>query len=757
MEAAAGAGAFSGLPSAGEALQLLGCATAAAAIAATPPPIAALPSPSQLCFPHPLHFAANQLAMHVPAWEELLSGRGDGPRLLSWIADGVRVAEFWAPFKGAFEGRSYSSVSPPRFEGRNHASVAADLDFVRAEVAKGVASGAMRLVGAVGAVQAPQLVQPLGVVTTSKQRLIYDCRFGNLWCSFPSFAYDAVTMVPALVDADPSLTHALAFDHASGYHHVRLSAESTTYFGFELDGAYYEFLSLPFGWSPACFVYQALTRALCDFLSAATGAPHLAYLDDVFALVRGSMGAAVAYVTCVVMMHLGYFLQLPKCRLQPAARQQWLGFEVDIANRMFAVTAKKADTLRAACAGILAAGRVEALDLERLIGKLIALRVAVPGALLFVRQLYALLSAAQEAAPPSLRFAAGALLLSAGARRELQFWGGHLDPSNAFRRWRSTRHVTVVVYTDSSGTRWGGTVDCPPAGGIGEPLSIACGEVWGPADVAKHITAKEALAQPRVLACVPPQYLRGATVDLHTDASAVHNMNGGDRSLQEEGGYFLGHQGSSSADMNEAAIEMFDLQQELGFDVRSHWLSSAANWKADAFSRLSLLYEYMLSPLLWRVILAALGFPALDLMSSAPLTNSLPALPGTVSAPLPFISRLHVPRAAGVDIFRQQLERGGRLYYVHPPPPLVGSVIALLREQRALVIIVVVAPARGCSVLEAAWWDELRRRCISGDSLLLAKKGAPDAFRHVSKGGDWAPGPTLKQDLWAFKVDFGRQ
>ena len=95
---------------------------------------------------------------------------------------------------------------------------------------------------------------------------------------------------------------------------------------------------------------------------------------------------------------------------------------------------------------------------------------------------------------------------------------------------------------------------------------------------------------------------------------------------------------------------------------------------------------------------------------------------------------------------------------MHPPPPLVGSVIALLREQRALVIIVVVSPARGCSVLEATWWDELRRRCISGDSLLLAKKGVPDAFRHVSKGGDWAPGPTLKQDLWAFKVDFfGRQ
>ena len=50
---------------------------------------------------------------------------------------------------------------------------------------------------------------------------------------------------------------------------------------------------------------------------------------------------AHSYVKGVLLAHLGYFVHVAKSAVQPAPCQVWLGFEVDLACRVFRVPPEK--------------------------------------------------------------------------------------------------------------------------------------------------------------------------------------------------------------------------------------------------------------------------------------------------------------------------------------------------------------------------------------------------------------------------------
>lgn len=129
--------------------------------------------------------------------------------------------------------------------------------------------------------------------------------------------------------------------------------------------------------------------------------------------------------------------------------------------------------------------------------------------------------------------------------------------------WRSERHVTITLETDSSSRRWGGRIL------LGE-LEFRAGDDWTGADCGLHINLLEMMAFYNVLLSFR-SYLGNSLVDCYIDnRSAMFNLiNGGGRSLE----------------MTEVAKLIFNLQREENFDIVYHWIPSSQNSVADAISR----------------------------------------------------------------------------------------------------------------------------------------------------------------------------
>ena len=692
-------------------------------------------APSDLYFPDPSHFIAGAVHRQVDAWRVVLEGHPQRESLLSYLTSGVRVQDFLQDYSGRWQGKYYSSALPPPIILANHPSLDEFKGFVEEEIKKGIAVGAMRLVGAVNDpnVRRPRLVQPLGV-EPNKPRLIYDCRYLNLWCRHVPFGFDLLTDIPRLSALVGKFVAGLALDHASGYYHFFLSDDSEEFFGFEFGGFYYVYRVLPFGWNESPFIYQMFTIAVCRYL-ARLGIDALGYLDDVIVPLRAACNIsslARAYVVCSTFLSLGYFLQLRKSSLRPVLRVDWLGFTVDFERRCFQVTEKRLRSIQALIATILAEGSVNVYTLESLVGKLVHLRLAVQPAMLFVRGLYDLLHAHTSAASRGThRFSVEAVTLTAAALADLRFWTTEVTLESARRFWFSDRHVHINIHTDSSGLRWGGLFDIP--GGGAHPVRQVCDDVWPPILAALHINEKEAFAAILVLA-LAGAYLRDAVVMLFIDNEVLFHLLRGDFS------------GSSSPILNAIFIMLWRLQQRLGFEIRPFWIPSEANVDADAVSRLPRVHEYMISARLWVAVERQFGPHAVDIMSSAELTHCsfYRRGPEDSGVPLAFISRFLTPGALGWDVFRQQLCSLPGRCYCHPPVPLIPALLSLLSEQKARCTVVVQADC------EATWWQGVQRF----PSLVLATAGERGALFVMGEGNTLVEGPSLRVDLIAFDVDF---
>ncbi|GJP77378.1 hypothetical protein CLOP_g7780 [Closterium sp. NIES-67] len=84
----------------------------------------------------------------------------------------------------------------------------------------------------------------------------------------------------------------------SGYHHVEMHPSYWKYLGFQFEGAYYSFRSLPFGFPMAPFVFTQLIKQLAKRWRA-SGLRVVPYVDDLLFLCNSQTHArsACAVVT----------------------------------------------------------------------------------------------------------------------------------------------------------------------------------------------------------------------------------------------------------------------------------------------------------------------------------------------------------------------------------------------------------------------------------------------------------------------------
>jgi hypothetical protein len=145
--------------------------------------------------------------------------------------------------------------------------------FLRESIQKLVAAKAARKVS-----KKPICVNPLGVVPkkNGKLRLILDLQHVNRFLVIPKFKFESLLELANLVGANDLL---FSIDLQDGYWQWEMARDSHDFLGFEFEGQYYTFSSLPFGVATAPWAFSKVMRELCEVLRS-RGIRMLNYLDD---------------------------------------------------------------------------------------------------------------------------------------------------------------------------------------------------------------------------------------------------------------------------------------------------------------------------------------------------------------------------------------------------------------------------------------------------------------------------------------------
>ena len=700
------------------------------------------PGPEDIVLPDHTEFVAGNLHSHLEQWKRVCSRTPTGEQVMRWVERGVDVHEFFAPFKGEFQGRHYDSDTPPAARFDNHA-LQPDLHaFVSAEVARELRIGAISVWGPVGEVTPPRLVLPVGVEPT-KPRKLNDGRFLNLWCKDMPFAFEGLHMIPAVFDKGE---YAFNVDHVSGYFHVRLTETSRTYFGFEWEAVYYVYNVLNFGWKPAPYVYTSFSGEVAGFLRR-LALRQLYLLDDSLGAAlerlatgtrdedrRRSAGAA-AFVTVSVMVALGYFVHPTKSVLVPAPALRWLGLLVRFDTGEFSVPEDKAAAISALLRGVLRGGTVHFKTLERVVGKLGSLSLAAPGILIKLRQMYASLTAAAKAGVWEVR-------LTPLLRAELEeclampFW------TVSVAGWKSPAHLTVVLRApESIQTGLGGTSPLIQRGGPSAAVTF-----WYPGSAVGSFSVTAPVGNPAgphgvrrmgvqpvgdTVLFVLREALRRAgasdcfvTLLLHPDwrprGVLSSDLSGGGAAARRADEYF---------DIVSAARVLVTALALPADSDRARFDSEKAHYRLD--------------PALWEDVGRRFGPLQWDLMASDGNAQC-----GQDGRPLPHYTRWPSAGSSGVNVFSQLLA-GREGLYANPVFAVLLPFLHLLRSQRASVVVVV--PAWSGSLPSGPWWPLLEE--FSTDRALLARRGTPGVFSQIDRQFQWVPAGPLPWDLWVYRFE----
>ena len=178
--------------------------------------------------------------------------------------------------------------------------------------------------------QAPYCCNPLTVATGKKLRLVLDLRHVNAYLKKFKFRYENLKTLAKIFEKGFYLA---TFDLKSGYHHIAIHKDDVGYLGFawDFDGTtkFFVFLVLPFGLSPASYVF---TKMLRPFIKKwrGQGIRCVIYIDDG---IHGSSNKKSTAYHCLTVRddleNAGFMLNEDKTRLYPSQLGEWLGFSID--------------------------------------------------------------------------------------------------------------------------------------------------------------------------------------------------------------------------------------------------------------------------------------------------------------------------------------------------------------------------------------------------------------------------------------------
>lgn len=610
--------------------------------------------------PNQPRVAFEGLRKALPFW----SGIGASPFVCSVIAKGYKL--------------NWSKAHPDDvgiFPG-NRRSAEEEHEFVVRQVMEWLRGGAVEE-GARGEC----FLSPLSVVKQgAKMRLIHDLSFLNNFVAKTKFHVDDLETV---WDMLPTGGYMATFDLATGYHHVQIDQEDRKWLGFSvrIEGKerVFKFAALPFGLSPAPWVFTKVFRTLVRKWRG-NGIKCAMYLDDgfIFAETEEACRAAVEVVR-TDLREAGAQVAEGKSNWQPSQWARWLGFEIDLKKGAVRISEERRQNAIARIEKVMNTPSPSVYERQVVAGTIASMHLIVgdEGA----RRAKGLNGQTERMQIEGEKRAP----LTQHEEGELKFWLAKLyagfERSIRDTVWKDD----LIVEVDASAVALGAVLK--EAGKSG----------------ARNLTVseREESSTQRELRAVLfgietfQSDLEGKRVTIKTDnQSAV-------RILQR---------GSSKEALHELSLQATAILEKVRAHARFVWIPRELNTDADEASRWIDNDDWGIRKEVFLICAGKWGFPHVDMFANEKNAKCER-----------FYSRGWCPRAEGVDAFGHEdiwRERDLLLWLV-PPPNLLVKTVVWARETKARCILGM--PNWPGHAVTPLLWDGGRYRGLVMDTLEYGK------------------------------------
>ena len=558
--------------------------------------------------------------------------------LAQWIEEGVPL--HWEDLK----------VKAPACFIKNHKGAMEHEHFVDQSVGELVAAGAVCKVAV-----RPKCVHPLNVVPkkNGKLRLILDLRHVNQFLHQFKFKFESLSDAAMLMQKGDLLCSA---DLTNGYWQLRMRADTFQYLGFEWKGDFYVFKVLPFGLSTAPYVFAQTMRAFSASLRN-KGFRLLNYLDDFLFILGPDLLHAEAQMRQLLacFQQAGLRVNNGKSVLHPCTALECLGYEVDTVAGMFKVTESRWQTFHHQLSKVCSwQGPLPAKELARVTGHLASFKLVLGDLSRFrCRELYRVLEPIATKRAWHLH-----VQLDAEAFNELMFW--KQAPRDLFTTglWPGPSATGVEVFSDASGTGWGGhTGDLKAKGSFSKEM---CGDSSGRRELFAIFFTLQSFVH----------VLKGTRVCIKTDSqNAMFVLKGGSRKPH----------------MHRPAVAIAELCAAHDIKFSVVWIPRGENQLADDLSKQTeFMSDWQLNPRLCAILQKR--WRKVDIDRFAASHNAQCAR---------FNALFYCPGVEAVDAFAQDWSQD--FNWCNPPFSLIGRVLCKIMQDQAHGILIIPR-------WPSAWW-----------------------------------------------------
>ena len=380
---------------------------------------------------------------------------------------------------------------------------------------------------------------------SGKYRPVFNLKSLNEYLVADHFKMESLTQTRDILCQDAWLC---TIDLKDAYHTILVDEESRPFLAFRWKGKAWQYRCLPFGLNIAPWVFTKLTKPIAGLIRS-QGIPLTVYLDDWLTVAPTAREAKKAAQLIVKLLEaLGFTINVGKSVLQPTQQIVFLGTQIDTQKMTLSLPSEKLAKILHECRRVSNNNKVSVTELRSLLGKMIAARHGVRGAMLHVRGLQRLL----------LQMTEDQRQLTVEAVQDLAWWIQEAPSDNS-----CPIHLPLpclLIQSDASNLGWGATCQGQNVGGP-----------WRRDEMAWHINRKELMAAFLGLKTFASN-LCNAVVELELDnVSAVAHINrqGGTHSFQ----------------LCHLAIQVWEwaLARHLHLDARH--LAGRLNVQADFLSR----------------------------------------------------------------------------------------------------------------------------------------------------------------------------
>lgn len=477
-----------------------------------------------------------RLREHTNYWENTLKANDE---IMKILREGYRLPFIYTPTKKEFS---------------NYKSVLRHKSFVDETLQALLDQGLVRESNII-----PEVVSPLLVSgKNDKRRLIIDLRYVNSHLLKQKIKFDDWKCFENFLT--PQSKWLYKFDLKSGYHHIEIFEGHQTYLGFswKVKGVqkYFVFCVLPFGLSPAPYIFTKIMRVQVKFWRS-KGICIAVFIDDGFGVdVNDGDAYKNSLIVLEVLRKSGFLINLTKSVMKPCNVLTWLGISLDLVQQCMFISEDRIASLKFVLAQILSSPYTTARKLSTVAGKINSMYYVLGSIVrLMTRGLYRTI-ADRSAWDSTFNY-----LYYHKAVDELMFWKHNCDRLNK-KPIFEYKVPRLLIFSDASGTGCGSIIHS-------NDDQFICYKNFDSTEISYSSTWRELESIKYALLALKPK-TSGNALMVHTDnwaASEIVNV------------------GSNKDHLQKLALEIYYICKEQSINLKVRWIPREVNVVADKISK----------------------------------------------------------------------------------------------------------------------------------------------------------------------------